>query len=76
MPPDHAGLIEGRSSYARLRLVVRCYGDFIKPGLEGHMPPELVNLGRSPIRLVFFLPICQLKIMYPYKPTDPHLRRL
>lgn len=63
MPDEWAGKIEGRSSYARLGLMVHCSGDFINPGWKGHMPLELVNFGKSTIRLVPYLPICQLKLV-------------
>lgn len=63
IPPECAGKIEGRSSFARMGLAVHCTGDFINPGYRGHMPLQLVNLGPNPIRVFPYLPICQLKLI-------------
>ena len=63
MPPGYAGQILGRSSFARLGLMVHCAGGFINPGWRGHMPLQLVNVSRSPIRLFPGVPICQLKMV-------------
>jgi deoxycytidine triphosphate deaminase len=63
IPEDCAGKIEGRSSYARLGLSVHCTGDFINPGWSGFMPLQIVNLGPFPIRIVPYLPLCQLMLI-------------
>ncbi|MGW6061924.1 dCTP deaminase [Streptomyces sp. NPDC055189] len=60
VPPRFAAKIEGRSSYARLGLMVHCTGDFINPGWRGHMPVELVSFSRSNVRLSPMTPIVQL----------------
>jgi deoxycytidine triphosphate deaminase len=63
IPDDCAGNITGRSSFARLGLMVHCTGNFINPGWRGYMPLQLVNLGSNPIKIFPFLPICQLNLM-------------
>jgi deoxycytidine triphosphate deaminase len=63
IPEGFAGEITGRSSFARLGLLVNCTGGFINPGYRGHMPLQLVNLGANSIRLVPFLPVCQLRLV-------------
>ncbi len=60
IPPDCAGLIEGRSSFARLGLAIHCTGGFINPGWRGHMPLQLVNQGPVAISIAPHLPLCQL----------------
>src|SRR5205085_4347843 len=60
IPKDHAGKLEGRSSFARLGLAVHCSADFINPGYRGHMPLQLINFSRSSIRVFPLIPICQL----------------
>lgn len=60
IPPTLAGKLEGRSSFARMGLATHCSADFINPGYRGKMPLQLVNFGRTTIRLVPFVPICQL----------------
>jgi hypothetical protein len=60
IPNGYAGKIEGRSSFARLGLMIHCAADFINPGYKGHMPLQLVNVGNTEIRLSPYMPICQL----------------
>src|SRR5580698_456054 len=60
IPRQYAGKIEGRSSFSRMGLAVHCTGDFINPGYRGRMPLEIVNFGRSAVRLFPLVPICQL----------------
>jgi len=63
IPPDYAGKIEGRSSFARIGLGVHISGDFINPGYRGHMPLQLVNYSPNSIRLYPYIPICQLMLI-------------
>lgn len=63
IPVDCAGKIEGRSSFARMGLMIHCTGDFINPGWRGHMPLQLVNFNPNPIKLFPYIPICQLKLV-------------
>jgi deoxycytidine triphosphate deaminase len=63
VPLDCAGKVEGRSSFSRLGLSVHCTGDFLNPGYRGHMPLQLFNFGPNPIRLVPYLPICQVMLI-------------
>ena len=63
IPPGYAGKIEGRSSFARLGLMVHCTGDFINPGWQGYMPLQLFNAGPYPLRLTPFLDVCQLMLV-------------
>jgi deoxycytidine triphosphate deaminase len=60
MPKALAGKLEGRSSFARMGLAVHCSADFVNPGYRGKMPLQLINFGRTTIRLFPFVPICQL----------------
>ena len=60
IPKELAGKLEGRSSFARMGLAVHCSADFINPAYRGKMPLQLVNFGRTTIRLFPFVPICQL----------------
>jgi deoxycytidine triphosphate deaminase len=63
VPDEYAGKIEGRSSYARIGLAVHCTGDFINPGWNGFMPLQLVNASPFPIKILPYLPICQLMLV-------------
>ena len=63
IPNDCAGKISGRSSFARLGIMVHLTCDFINPGYRGHMPLQLVNLGTNSIRIFPYLPICQMQLI-------------
>ena|ERR1035437_9917922 len=63
IPNGFAGELTGRSSFARLGLMVNATGGFINPGWKGHMPLQLMNLGPNPIRLVAGIPVCQLRVV-------------
>jgi deoxycytidine triphosphate deaminase len=60
IPNLYAGKLEGRSSFARMGLAVHCTADFINPGYRGHMPLELINFGRGSIKIIPYVPICQV----------------
>ncbi|REJ97101.1 MAG: dCTP deaminase [Planctomycetota bacterium] len=63
IPPQYAGKLEGRSSFARMGLAIHCSADFINPGYRGNMPLQLINYGPSSIKLIPLIPICQLVIV-------------
>jgi deoxycytidine triphosphate deaminase len=63
VPDKYAGKIEGRSSYARIGLAIHCTGDFINPGWHGYMPLQLYNASPFPIKILPYLPICQLMLI-------------
>jgi deoxycytidine triphosphate deaminase len=63
IPKEVAGKLEGRSSFARMGLSIHCSADFINPGYRGRMTLQLVNHSRTTIRLVPYLPICQLMLI-------------
>lgn len=63
IPNDCAGKFEGRSSFARLGLMVHCTGDYANPGYRGHMPLQLVNLSPQTLRIYPHMQICQLMLV-------------
>jgi len=63
IPSDCAGKISGRSSFARLGIMVHLTGDFINPGYRGHMPLQIVNLSSNSIKIFPYLPICQMQLV-------------
>lgn len=63
IPADCAGLIFGRSSFARIGLSISCVGLFLNPQYRGHMPLQLVNHGPFKIKIIPYLPICQLALV-------------
>ena len=60
LPQHLGGRIEGKSSYARIGLMVHITAPTIHPGFNNNIMLELYNLGRLPIRVWPGEPICQL----------------
>jgi deoxycytidine triphosphate deaminase len=63
VPNGYAAELTGRSSFARLGLMVNATGGYINPGWRGRMPLQLFNLGPNSIRLVPGLPMCQVRFV-------------
>jgi dCTP deaminase len=68
MPSALAGFLLGRSSWARLGLVVETAG-LVQPGFAGTLTYELVNTGDSPIALYPGLRVAQLAVYRLPGPT-------
>ena len=52
MPTDLAGLVEGRSSWARMGVSIHITAPKIDPGFDGNITLEMANFGSLPIELV------------------------
>lgn len=57
---DFAALVTGRSSIARLGIMVHCCQEFIHPGHGQAIPLQIVNLSPYPVELELSVPICQI----------------
>lgn len=68
MPPTLAGLLIGRSSWARLGVVVEMAG-LVQPGYGGTLTYELVNVGNTPVALYPGLRVAQLAVYRLPGPT-------
>lgn len=51
IPPDLVGLVEGRSSWARMGVTIHVTSPKIDPGFNSHITLEMSNLGRVPVNL-------------------------
>lgn len=51
IPLDVYGILDGRSSLARLGIVVHATAMSIDPGFEGHISFEIVNMGPTPVQV-------------------------
>jgi len=60
LPNNVIGLIEGRSSWGRVGLVVHSIAGFVDAGYSGVLTFELTNIGRLPIPLYAGLRVAQL----------------
>lgn len=69
---EFAGIITGRSSIARLGVMVHCCQEYINPGHGQPIPLQLVNLGPCTVELDLTVPVCQLVI---FKLRTPASRR-
>ncbi len=64
LPSNIAGFVTGRSSIARLGLMVHVSQHYIQPGHSQLIPLQLVNVTNLPIRIKPFIPICQVAFIY------------
>ena len=51
IPDDLVGLVEGRSTWARLGVTIHLTAPKIDPGFNGQITLEMANLGRIPVEL-------------------------
>lgn len=66
----YAGQLEGKSSLARLGLLVHVTAGFFDAGFTGYPTLELVNLRRRPIKLYPGMPIAQMSIFKTLVPAE------
>ncbi len=70
LPAHICGFITGRSSVARLGLMVQCCQDHIVPGHIQPIPLQLVNLSPNTIKIHIGERICQLVLFRMAVPSD------
>jgi len=61
LPPNIAAQIQGRSSIARLGLLIHTSAGWVDPGYEGHLTLEIVNLNKIPVKIYPLMRIAQLQ---------------
>lgn len=70
IPRDLAGKLEGKSSLARLGLVIHATAGYVDPGFEGQLTFEMSNISRSPIRLYAEMKVAQICFMMMSSPVE------
>jgi dCTP deaminase len=70
MPDDLVSRIEGKSSLARLGLLIHSTAGFIDPGFDGHITLELANVATLPITLYPGMKIGQISFVQMTTPAD------
>ena len=60
LAPSIAGLLEGRSRFARFGLAVHVTAGFMQPGISNREVLEIVNLGHTPLAIYPGTKICQM----------------
>ena len=79
IPDDLLGRLDGRSSLARLGIIVHQTAGIVDPGFRGSLTLELSNAGKLPVALYPYMPIATItferiegNVNKPYyKQTDP-----
>lgn len=69
IPNDLVARVEGKSSLARMGLMVHVTAGFIDPGFQGHITLELFNANHLGIKLYPGMPICQLSFQHTDGPA-------
>lgn len=67
---EFAGIITGRSSIARLGVMVHCCQEFINPGHGQPIPLQIINLSPCSVELDLRIPICQLVVFKLCSPAS------
>ncbi len=70
VPDDLVARLEGKSSLARLGLVIHSTAGFIDPGFEGHITLELSNVATLPITLYPEMKIGQVSFLQMTTPAE------
>jgi dCTP deaminase len=74
IPNDLVGLVEGRSSYARVGVTIHLTAPKIDPGFEGHITLEMANLGKAKVELRAGIDkpaqLILMKLTMPLNPAD------
>lgn len=70
LPDDLVARIEGKSSLARLGLLIHSTAGFIDPGFSGHITLELANVATLPITLYPGMKIGQISFQHMTTPAD------
>lgn len=60
LPRNICAWIQGRSSLARVGLMVHITANFIHPGMSGQQVLEMTNAGPVPLEIKIGIPICQI----------------
>ena len=63
LAPDLCGLLEGRSRFARLGLMIHVTSAFVQPGVHNRQVLEISNVAGRPLALHAGVRICQLVVM-------------
>ncbi len=70
IPTDLVAQVNGKSSWARKGLIVHTTAGFIDPGFKGQITLELKNLSNSRLKIMPFVPICQLVFFQMTSPSE------
>ena len=63
LPPDLCGLLEGRSRFARLGLMIHVTSAFVQPGVSNRQVLEMGNVSGHPLEIHPGVRLCQLVLI-------------
>jgi dCTP deaminase len=63
LPPDLCGLLEGRSRFARLGLMIHVTSAFVQPGVSNHQVLEISNVSGRPLAIHPGTRLCQIVLL-------------
>jgi dCTP deaminase len=63
LPPDLCGLLEGRSRFARLGLMIHVTSAFVQPGVSNRQVLEMSNVSKRSLRIHPGVRLCQLVLL-------------
>jgi len=76
LPDNIAAQIQGRSSIARLGLIIHTSAGWIDPGYAGHLTLEIINVNKMPIKLYPLIKIAQIQFFeLEEKSEEPYNKR-
>jgi dCTP deaminase len=69
IPANLVGVVDGRSSFGRLGVMIHVTAGYIDPGFEGQITLELKNVGPAVVRLHVGERVCQIRFHRMSKPA-------
>lgn len=63
LPPNLCGLLEGRSRFARLGLMIHVTSALVQPGVSNRQVLEMSNVGGHPLEIHAGVRLCQLVLL-------------
>ena len=63
LPPDLCGLLEGRSRFARLGLMIHVTSAFVQPGVANRQVLEMSNVSNRGLRIYAGVRLCQIVLL-------------
>jgi dCTP deaminase len=70
LPDDIVGRLEGKSSLARIGLLVHSTAGYVDPGWQGHLTMQLTSVAKLPITLYYGMKIGQISFMRLSSPAE------
>ena len=72
LPANVVGILNGKSSLARLGIEIHCTGGFIDAGFSGSITLEITNKNPSPVKLYSGMRIAQLVLVETKRAAIPY----